>query len=130
MNDGESPDTVKSQLMKHKEQMNRIHDLTVVALLLAPFAALHAVADAENPKAWPDGVRRVGPSELRIERDYIGEPGLARPVPQGLVDVNPPWLHVQVPLPEGKKAVRAHQQWHRRFCFKLVPRPATEEGRD
>ena len=66
----------------------------------------------------PDGVRRVGPSELRIEREYIGEPGLARPVPQGQVDVNPPWLHVQVPLPPGKQAART-QQWKRRFYFRL-----------
>jgi hypothetical protein len=39
------------------------------------------------------------------------------------VDVNPPWLHVQVPLPEGKKSVRAHQQWNRRFYFKLSQDP-------
>ncbi|HSI32060.1 MAG: DUF4962 domain-containing protein, partial [Phycisphaerae bacterium] len=68
------------------------------------------------------GVRRLNPSELRIERDYIGDPGLPRPVPQGLVDANPPWLHVQVPLPAGKGPAR-REQWNRRFYFKLSQDP-------
>ena len=87
----------------------------LTALLLAPMTQVAA-------EKLPDGVWRVGPSELRIEREYIGEPGLARPVPQGLVDVNPPWLHVQVPLPPGKQAAR-EQQWNRRFYFKLSQDP-------
>jgi hypothetical protein len=91
--------------------MNRHTTITLTALLLAPLTQVAA-------EELPDGVRRVGPSELRIAREYIGEPGLARPVPQGLVDVNPPWLHVQVPFPPGKQAARA-QQWKRRFYFKL-----------
>ena len=85
------------------------------ALLLTPLTQVAA-------EELPDGVRRVGPSELRIEREYIGAPGLARPVPQGLVDVNPPWLHVQVPFPPGKHAARA-QQWKLRFYFKLSQDP-------
>lgn len=84
----------------------------LIALLPAQWVALNAA------ETLPEGVRRVSASELRIERDYIGEPGLARPVPQGLVDANPPWLHVQVPLPPGKQAAR-EQQWNRRFHFKL-----------
>ncbi len=88
----------------------------LAALLLAPLAVL-------NADDLPDGVRRVSPSELRIDRDYIGEPGLARPVPQGVVDVNPPWLHVQVPLPDGTKHTRTGQQWNRRFYFKLSQDP-------
>ena len=95
--------------------MNRLTTITLAALLLAPMTQVAA-------ETLPDGVWRVGPSELRIEREYIGEPGLARPVPQGLVDVNPPWLHVQVPLPQGKQAARA-QQWNRRFYFKLSQDP-------
>jgi hypothetical protein len=90
------------------------------ALATAALAAAGSIAFAGE--SLPDGVRRISPSELRIERDYIGEPGLARPVPQGLVDANPPWLHVQVPLPAGKPAARA-QQWNRRFHFKLARDP-------
>lgn len=86
------------------------------------------VSGAQNPMAdLPSGVRRLSPSELRIERDYIGEPGLARPVPQGSVDVNPPWLHVQVPLPQGKQAART-QQWNRRFYFKLSQDPKLKDA--
>jgi len=116
-------------------------------LLLAPLAELHA-GDAEKPndevilfrdkhktsllrhagEPLPQGVRRMSPSELRIERNYIGEPGLARAVPQGLVDINPPWLHLQVPLPEGKKTVRAQQHWNRRFYFKLSQDPQMKVG--
>ena len=107
--------------------MNKFTSLTLTARLLA-LAVLSAsgVTADENPEALPDGVRRLSPSELRIERDYIGEPGLARPVPQGLVDANPPWLHVQVPLPQGKQAARA-QQWHRRFYFKLSQDPQLKQ---
>ncbi len=119
------------------QRMKRNALLMLAALLLVSPVTLRAadgqpatkpgiqrdVFGAENPEHLPDGVRRVSPSELRIERDYIAEPGLARPVPQGLVDANPPWLHVQVPLPEGKKAVRAQQQWNRRFYFKLAQDP-------
>lgn len=89
------------------------HLFAVVLALAATFA---------HGEALPEGVRRVSPSELRIERDYIGEPGLARPVPQRPVDANPPWLHVQVPLPEGKQAAR-EQKWNRRFHFKLARDP-------
>ena len=85
-------------------------------------AALALSATFPHAELLPDGVRRVSPSELRIERDYIAEPGLARPAPQGAVDVNPPWLHVQVPLPDGKQAARA-QKWNRRFYFKLARDP-------
>ncbi len=85
----------------------------LAALLLAP---LHAAN-------LPDGVRRVSPSEFRIERDRIGESVAARPVPQGVVDVNPPWLHVEVPLPDGPKAARTRQEWNRRFYFKLSQDP-------
>ena len=88
-----------------------------LATLLTALLPLTALSEK-----LPDGVSRVGPSELRIDREYIGEPELARPVPQGLVDVNPPWLHVQVPLPPGKQAARS-QQWNRRFHFKLSQDP-------
>ena len=89
--------------------------IVLTALLLAPMTQVTA-------EKLPDGVRRVSPSELSIEREYIGDPGLAWPVPQGLVDVNPPWLHVQVPLPQGKQAART-EQWNRRFYFKLSQDP-------
>jgi hypothetical protein len=79
-------------------------------------------ADVGVGEVLPEGVRRTGPSELRIERKTIAEPVLARPVPQGVVDVNPPWLHVRVPLPDTKSALRA-QKWHRRFYFKLSRDP-------
>ena len=107
--------------MHTNTQTNRRHlILPVAALLLMPLVG--AVASAETPRTLPDGVRRISPSELRIERDYIGEPGLPRPVPQGLVDANPPWLHVHVPLPEGKQAART-QKWNRRFYFRLSQDP-------
>ena len=44
-------------------------------------------------------------------------------MPQGVVDVNPPWLHVEVPLPDRPKATRTRQEWHRRFFFKLSQDP-------
>ena len=87
--------------------------LLLAALLLAP---LHA-------DDLPDGVRRVSPSEFRIERDRIGESVVSRPMPQGVVDVNPPWLHVEVPLPDRPKVTRTRQEWHRRFYFKLSQDP-------
>ena len=98
------------------------HTLTLLAaLLLAPMTQIAA-------EKLPDGVRRVSPSELRIERDYIGEPGLARPVPQGLVDANPPWLHVQVPLPRGKEG-GARAAVESPVLLQAVAGPAIEGGR-
>lgn len=88
--------------------------------LLFPVALVLATLHAED---LPDGVRRVSPSELRIERERIGESIAKRPVPQGIVDVNPPWLHVEVPLPDRPKSVRARQEWQRRFYFKLSQDP-------
>ena len=99
---------------------SRVRPFPIVGTFLTLlFQSLELSAAGE---ALPPGVRRVSPSELRIERDYLAEPGLARPVPQGTVDANPPWLHVQVPLPEGKQAARA-QKWNRRFYFKLACDP-------
>lgn len=91
-----------------------------ICWICVPFI-LHAEAEL------PDGVRRVSPSELRIERRYLGAPELEKPVPQGLVDVNPPWLHVRVPLPQNKREAKA-QQWHRRFYFKLSQDPRFKLG--
>ncbi len=85
-------------------------------------AAVFCASPSAAEELLPAGVRRVSPSELRIERDYIGDPGLPRPVPQGLVDANPPWLHVQVPLPAAKAPAR-REKWNRRFYFKLSQDP-------
>lgn len=90
--------------------------LLFTATLCLPLAASAA-------ERLPDGVSRVGPAELKIDRQYIAPPGLERPTPQGPVDSNPPWLHVQIPLPSSKQAVR-EQKWHRRFYFKLSQDPA------
>lgn len=87
--------------------------LVPAAMLLAP---LHA-------DELPDGVRRISPSELRVERERIGESIAKRPVPQGIVDVNPPWLHVELPLPDRPKSARIRQEWQRRFFFKLSQDP-------
>lgn len=86
------------------------------ALLLAPWATLLA-------EDLPDGVRRNRPSELRIERAQIGESVVKRPMPQRSVDVNPPWLHVEVPLPDRPKSVRTREEWSRRFFFRLSQDP-------
>ena len=102
-----------------------IHTLTFLTTLLVPLAALDAATD-ETAATLPDGVRRVGPAELRIERESILPGILDRPIPQGAVDVNPPWLHVHVPLPETKKAAQA-EQWNRRFYFKLSQDPALKQ---
>lgn len=106
-------------LMHTNRQTNWRRIVLPLATLLL---ALGASAWAQTTEALPDGVRRVSRSELRIERDYIGEPNLPQPVPQGLVDANPPWLHVQVPLPATKAAAR-REQWNRRFYFKLSQDP-------
>lgn len=100
--------------------MSTAKSISPFLVLLTVTGALHRSPAAEEK--LPDGVRRVGPAELRIDRDYIGAPGLERPTPQGLVDTNPPWLHVQVPLPQTKQAVR-EQKWQRRFYFKLSQDP-------
>ena len=94
--------------------------------LLCSVGMAAAVAVAFGGESLPDGVRRLSRSELRIERDYIGDPGLPRPVPQGLVDTNPPWLHVQVPLPQTKQEARL-QKWNRRFYFKLSQDPQLKQ---
>lgn len=96
---------------------------TFARKLLVAGLLLSSVICAEE--ILPDGVTRVSPSELRIDRKYIGAPNLERPVPQGRVDVNPPWLHVQVPLPSNKKQAKL-QQWQRRFYFKLSQDPACQ----
>lgn len=90
-------------------------------------ASMLAAARASGDEKLPDGVRRISPSELRIEREYIADPGLPRPVPQGIVDANPPWMHVQVPLPAGKAAAR-RERWNRRFFFKLSQDPNLKTG--
>lgn len=98
-------------------------------LLRAVFLTAHLLALPLSPALaqppLPDGVRRVSPAELRIERTHIATPELENPVPQGLVDVNPPWLHVRVPLPSNKNSAAA-QKWHRRFHFKLSQDPECE----
>lgn len=106
--------------------MKQIAALTIAVLLLKPLIPLRA-ADSAGPENLPEGVRRIGPAELRIERDCILPGTLDRPIPQGKVDVNPPWLHVRVPLPQGKQAARA-QQWQRRFHFKLSQDPHLNSG--
>ena len=76
----------------------------LAAVMLTP--GVCSRADVGGGEVLPEGVRRISPSELRIERKTIAEPMLARPVPQGLVDVNPPWLHVRVPLPDTESTVK------------------------
>ena len=105
----------------------------LTTLLLTVAGAARAANDA-TPTS-PDGVRRVGPAELRIQRATILPGMLDRPIPQGTVDVNPPWLHVYVPLVDGtentnqaRKAKRATQKWQRRFYFKLSQDPALKTG--
>ena len=93
----------------------------LASLGLVPFTDIALAVEHAHPLL--EGVRRMSPSEYRIERDYICAPGLRHPVPQGgAVDVNPPWLHVQVPLPSTKQAAR-DQKWNRRFYFKLSQDP-------
>lgn len=112
--------------MSNFKQMTKImkHHILPMVVLLAFVTATSAGVNAES---LPEGVKRVSPSELRIERDYIAPPNLERPTPQGLVDANPPWLHVQVPLPSDKQGVRA-QKWSRRFYFKLSQDPELKKG--
>jgi hypothetical protein len=97
----------------HRALLSRCPLLLAALLLLAP---LHA-------GSLPDGVHRVSASEFRIERNRIGESIVDRPAPQGVVDVNPPWLHVEVPLPDRPKITRTRQKWNRRFFFKLSQDP-------
>ena len=109
------------------------HLLAALLVALLPLPAPLCAADAPPPAAAtaePPGVRRVGPAELRIERASILPKMLDRPIPQGAVDVNPPWLHVNVPILDGTektpreaKTKTAAQQWNRRFYFKLSQDP-------
>jgi Domain of unknown function (DUF4962)/Heparinase II/III-like protein len=95
--------------------------------MVSPGTAFLALAmmmglPCEAQESLPDGVHRAGPAELKIERKTIGESAASKPMPQGTVDANPPWLHVQVALPAAKKEAKA-QQWQRRFYFKLSQDP-------
>lgn len=94
----------------------------LLSALLFVFAA--GLAAAEE---LPPGVRRIGPAELRIERDYVTPPVVDAPLPQGVVDLNPPWLHVVVPLPPTKDEAKA-QHWDRRFYFRLSQDPSFQTG--
>lgn len=94
--------------------------LLLCAGLLSYCQLTHAT---NEPSPLPHGVRCVSPTELRIERASILPGTLDRPIPEGAVDVNPPWLHVYVPLPETKKAAQA-EKWNRRFYFKLSQDPS------
>lgn len=83
----------------------------------------------------PEGVRRVAPAELKIERKTITPLWIDHPLPQGPVDVNPPWLHVSVPILDGnektnpeRKTKRAEQKWNRRFYFRLSKDPEFKKG--
>lgn len=102
--------------------MTPTHSLALRLALLLLAVGPRADADVGPGGVLSEGVRRMSPSELRIERETVAEPVLARPAPQGPVDVNPPWLHVRVPLPDTKSAQRA-QKWNRRFYFKLSRDP-------
>ncbi len=82
------------------------------------------------PEPLPSGVTRVSPAELKIDRTAITPPWIPGPLPQGIVDLNPPWLHVAVPLLDGnestnqqRKAKKEAQKWQRRFYFKLSQDP-------
>ncbi|HSJ01544.1 MAG TPA: DUF4962 domain-containing protein, partial [Verrucomicrobium sp.] len=83
----------------------------------------------------PDGVVRVSPSELKVDRDFITPGWLDKPMPQGDVDNNPPWLHVVVPVLTGSEQTKpernariASQKWNRRFYFKLSQDPQMQKG--
>lgn len=100
----------------------------VGAALMASTLAANAADGVPDP--LPDGVRRISPSELRIERPTIVPMMLEKPIPQGVVDVNPPWLHVNIPILDGmEKSTRqakektASQKWNRGFYFKLSQDP-------
>ncbi|MCX7007712.1 MAG: DUF4962 domain-containing protein [Kiritimatiellaeota bacterium] len=100
---------------------------TLAALLLAPLVALLA---ADAPPSPQPNIQRISPSELRIECGSLLPKMLDKPIPQGVVDVNPPWLHVYVPVVDGtettnrgRKAKTATQKWNRRFYFKLAQDP-------
>ncbi len=64
-------------------------------------------------------------AEIRIDRDVIVPEFLERPNPQGMVDDNPPWFHVVVPLVEGERSnaerreIAGRLKWQRRFHFRL-----------
>jgi hypothetical protein len=124
--------------------MNSTTRYAVIAFAALPLAGLHTAdalpaptpviqrtaCDARLPTSLPDGVRRVSPSELVIERESIVPKMLDKPIPQGVVDVNPPWLHVYVPVVDGventnreRAAKTATQKWNRRFYFRLSQHP-------
>lgn len=83
----------------------------------------------------PAGITRLK-SELTIDREVLIPAKLGAPVPQGKIDQNPPWLHVNVPIvPEGstltnqqKKALVMAEKWKRCFYFKLSKDPQFNSG--
>lgn len=98
-----------------------------------------ALAQGPLPKPpaekLPEGVIRVSPSELKIDRPSITPGWIPKPLPQGEVDLNPPWLHVSVPVLDGneatnpeRKAKREAQKWKRRYYFKLSQDPTFTKG--
>lgn len=111
------------------------HYLAAFTCLCIPIPSVLAVPADASGGSLPEGVKRVSAAELKIEREYITAGSLNRPVPQGSVDVNPPWLHVAVQLLTGdektsqeKKKRKAAQKWNRRFYFRLSQDPELKKG--
>lgn len=76
--------------------------------------------------SWADEPHPQREAELHINRTSIVTGTLERPNPQGIVDDNPPWFHVVVPLVDDTKKTneetrkaRRQEKWHRRYYFKL-----------
>src|ERR1043165_4147729 len=107
------------------------------AICAATLLVMRVPASLSAADGVPPGVVQVSPSEYRIDRELLAGRDIDAPMPQGLVDVNPPWLHVRVPLselvgeapasddkraPSGKK-VTVQEKWNRRYFFKLSQDP-------
>src|ERR1043165_8544311 len=107
------------------------------AICAATLLVMRVPASLSAADGVPPGVVQVSPSEYRIDRELLAGRDIDEPMPQGLVDVNPPWLHVRVPLTEaigeppegdekrdgGAKKVAVEQKWTRRYYFKLSQDP-------
>lgn len=117
--------------------LRALHSGKVALLALAVSSSTLPLMAQETTSALPlpDGVTRVSPSELKIHRDHIVSPIIRAPIPQGIVDRNPPWLHVRVPLTDeqdttnqARKKKVATEKWHRRFYFRLSRDPEFKQN--
>ncbi|MFD0893999.1 DUF4962 domain-containing protein [Luteolibacter ambystomatis] len=106
-----------------------------VWVLLCASVAIGQDHSAPAVEKLPEGVMRVGPVELKIDREAITPLWIPRPLPQGTIDVNPPWLHVAVPILDGnestnpeRRSKREAQKWNRRFYFKLSQDSSFQSG--